>query len=415
MKSVRSVVMAQLAVPPQISLGELAKSAGLTPPVSVAKLLDGLQAPLHFHADIVTPAGTALGGTADVTLYSDGRATFDVHMHDSGADPYRFLVRCAVQASNGTTVLFQTRGHTDGTLSNPLGHVNRDFDHQEESVNPLILQNWLDLRGATMSASKSYEDAGALHGIEEVAKDLLGFLVADVTFGAGLALVICASAELSDALDASFVGPGGLVGVAVAGGVVWTFGPSAIIAAVVAGVAAGAITDAMVDHRQLTEEEYTVATVVFGDTLPARDRIYVTNLSHDGGRKYTWPNVDHSVLLNLGDAFADPLNHFDDAYPTRGQVFIHEMTHAWQIRAKSFVPGLICDRLFKSNAYTLEVGSDWAGMGLEQQAKIVDDWFKRLAKDWKDVDDLANRLRSQVAIQDPSFFYIANHIRLGLN
>ena len=415
MKSVRSVVMAQLAPPPQISLGALAQAAGVSAPASVAHLLGVLQQPVHFHADIVTPAGTALGGTADVTLFSDGRTTFDVHVHDSGWDPYRFRVRCAARAPNGTTVLFQVSGHTDGTGSNPLGQVDRDFDHHEDGANPLVQQNWLDLRQGSMSTSKSYEDAGVLHAIEDVAKDLLGFLVAEVTFGAGLALVICASAELADALDASFVGPGGLVGVAVAGGVVWTFGPSAIIAAVVAGVAAGAITDALIGHRQLNDEEYAFATVVFGDTLPPRDRIYVTNLSHGGGHKYTWPNVDHSVLLNLGDAFADPMHHSDAAYPTRGQVFIHEMTHAWQIRTKSFVPGLVCDRLTKTSAYSLALGEDWAGMGMEQQAFLVDDWFRRYAAGWKDIGDLKVKLGSQVAVRDPSFAYIANHIRLGVN
>ena len=415
MKSVPSVVMAQLEVPPQISLGMQAQSAGLTSPISVTHLLNVLQAPVHFQADIVTPAGTALGGTADVTLFCDGRASFDVHMHDSGWDPYRFRVRCAVQSPNGTTVLFQVSGHTDGTGSNPLGHVDRDFDHHEDYLNPLVQQNWLDLRQGSMSISKSYEDAGVLHAIEDIAKDLLGFLVAEVTFGAGLALVVCASAELADSLNASFVGPGGLVGVAVAGGVVLTFGPFAIIAAVIAGVAAGAITDALIGHRQLTDEEYAFATLVFGDTLPPRDRIYVTNLSHGGGRKYTWPNVDHSVLLNLGDAFADPVHHSDDAYPTRGQVFIHEMTHAWQIRAKSFIPGLVCDRLTKTSAYSLALGEDWANMGMEQQAYLVDNWFRRYADGWTDIGDLSVKLESQAAVRDPSFAYIANHIRLGVN
>jgi hypothetical protein len=220
-------------------------------------------------------------------------------------------VRCAVQAPSGSPLLlFQVSGHTDGTGSNVFGSVDRDFDHHEErGPNPLIQQNWLALRQGSMSTCKSYEDVGVLNAIEDIAKDLLGYLAAEVTFGAGLALVVCASAELADEFDASFVGPGGLVGVAVAGGVVWTFGPSAIIAAVVAGVAAGAITDALIRHRQLTDEEYAFATLVFGDTLPPRERIYVTNLSHGCGHKYTWPNVDDSVLLNLDDAFDHPMTH----------------------------------------------------------------------------------------------------------
>ena len=49
------------------------------------------------------------------------------------------------------------------------------------------------------------------------------------------------------------------------------------------------------------------ASTVFGDTLPPRERIFVTNLSHGGGHKYTWPNLDGSILLNLDDAFNDPM------------------------------------------------------------------------------------------------------------
>ena len=69
------------------------------------------------------------------------------------------------------------------------------------------------------------------------------------------------------------------------------FGPSAIIAAVVAGVAAGAITDALIRHRQISTEEYDFARTVFGNTLPPRERIFLTNLSYGGGRSIhgrTW-------------------------------------------------------------------------------------------------------------------------------
>jgi hypothetical protein len=418
MKSFRNLANAQLDPPSPVSTRALAQMVNMPLPVSVSSLIDALMVPVSFHADITTPAGTALGGTVDLTLFSDGRYSFNVHMHDSGFDPYTFRVRCAVQAPNGVHVLFQVSGHTDGTGSNPFGDVNRNFDHHEEGVNPMAKLYWLDVRSSSISVSKSYEDVGALNTIEDIAKDLLGFLVADVTFGAGLALVIAASAELADSLDASFVGTGGLVGVAVAGGVVWVFGPSAIVAAVVAGVAAGAITDAMIKHRQMTSEEYRFASTVFRDTLPPRERFFITNLSHDGGRKYTWPNVDRSILLNLDDAFDDPM-HYTDAihgYSTKGQVFIHELVHAWQIRTKSFIPGLLCKAKLETGSYVPgPAGQPWSDFGLEQQAAIVDKWFGAHAKEWNEIEDLITKLDSEAAIRDPYFGYIANNIRLGQN
>jgi len=416
MKTFRSIATAQQDPPSLTSTRALAQMVNMPTPVSLARLIDALMLPVSFHADITTPSGTALGGTADITLFSDGRFSFNVHMHDSGFDPYTFRVRCAVQAPGGVTILFQTSGHTDGTGSNPFGHVNRDFDHNEEGQNALVKQYWVDVRASSMSVSKSYDDAGLLHTLEDVAKDLLGFLIADVTFGVGLALVIAASAELADSLDASFVGPGGLVGVVVAGGVVWVFGPSAIIAAVVAGVAAGAITDAMIAHRQITADEYRFAVTVFGNTLPPMDRLYLTNLSHGGGRAYTWPDLDHSVVLNLDKAFDDPMGFTNGSYPTRGQLFIHEMAHAWQIQTKSFTPGLLCKIVFQTGSYDPgPAGKAWSDYGLEQQAAIVDHWFGRYGSMWTSIDDLASKLSTQAAIHDPFFGYIDNNIRAAQN
>ncbi len=417
MKSFRNIATTQLNSQSIISTRELARNVNILVPFSLSHLIDELMIPVSFHEIITTPSGTALGGTVDLKFFSDGRYIFDVHMNDSGFDPYTFRVRCATIAPNGLTLLFQTSGHTDGTGSNLFGHVNRDFDHHEEGQNLMIAANWLDVRLSSLSVSKSYEDVGALSVLEDIAKDLLGFLVAEVTFGAGLALVIVISAQLTDSLDASFVGTGGLVGIAVAGGVIWTFGPSAIIAAVVAGVAAGAITDALIKHRQMTIEEYRFANTVFGNTLPAREKFFITNLSHGGGRKYTWVNVDRSILLNLDNAFDDPVHYIDDThgYGAKGQVFIHELTHAWQIKAESFIPGTVCKAVFGRQTYTPNVGERWSDMGLEQQAAIVDQWYGKYAGIWNTFEDLTANLGKPEAISDSRFKYINNNIRLGQN
>lgn len=414
MKSLRPVATAAQIVPQVVSTRALAGLVGMVPPFSVSKLIDALLAPVSFHADITTPSGTALGGTVDITLSNNGNFSFNVHMHDSGWDPYDFRVRCAVQSPGGVTLLFQTSGHTDGTGSDPLGTPNRDFNHNENGFNAQIKQFWLDVRSSSMSVSKSYEDSGVLSTLEDIAKDLLGFLIADVTFGAGLAIAVCVSADLANAFGASFVGPGGLVGVVTAGGVVWLFGPGAVIPALIAGVVAGAITDAMIKHRQLTDDEYNFASTVFGDTMPPREKIYVTNLSHDGGRKYTWPELDGSVILNMNDAFDDPVHYSSSGYPTQGQVFIHEMTHAWQIQTKSFIPGILCKAVFETGSYSFgPAGQPWSDFGLEQQAAIVDTWFQKYAMGWTSVADLITKLASANSIADSYFRYIANNIRLG--
>ena len=415
MVSVRDLTARQLDPPPVHSMRELAASVGLRRDVSLRAAVTTLWEPVRFHADITTPAGTALGGTADIVVTPDSSYVFDVHLHDSGYDPYDVKVRAALKAPNGLTLVFQCSGHTDGTGSEVFGSPKRNFDHHEHTVNPLIRLYWLDVRRSSVDVSKSYEDSGLLGVGLDVLKDLLGFLVADVTLGAGLALVVACSAELSDAYDGNFMGPGGLVGVLVAGGIAWVWGPSAILASVAGGVAAGAITDALVDHRMLTEDEYGFASVVFGDTLPPRDRIYVTNLSRSPGRAYTWPNVDHSILLNLGDGYADPVRFTKTGYSMPGQVYIHEMTHAWQIQQEDFVPGLVCQRLGRTGTYTTDLSLPWNALGLEQQAASVDAWFGLYSGGATDAAALRSNLASAAATSDDAYPYIADHLRLGVD
>jgi hypothetical protein len=196
-------------------------------------------------------------------------------------------------------------------------------------------------------------------------------------------------------------------------------------AAVVAGIAAGAITDAMIKHRTLadvihsgSEEERNFVTEigdVFGDTLPQFERIILTNLSHDSGRAFTWPIVDGSILMNLGEAFDSPMGeHPERGYPGKGQLLIHELTHAWQIENAGYEPAFICmSAIAGGGSYNygppyLKTGMaapPFGSYGTEQQAAIVDQWFagtrpEVTAPKAKDRDD-------------PYFGYILNNIQFG--
>src|SRR5207253_11493937 len=109
------------------------------------------------------------------------------------------------------------------------------------------------------------------------------------------------------------------------------------------GVAAGAVTDALVKFHQINAAEIAFADPVFSGEVPF-GRVWLTNLSN-GGRKFTWPNMDGSILVNLGNAYQSPTTFQDSSgYPAKGQVFIHELTHAWQIAHTFFTPGLACER-----------------------------------------------------------------------
>jgi hypothetical protein len=428
MKSVLEVAKLAGASAPPISLRALALRYGLEPPISISNLLGLIESPpVTFHQDVVTPSGTALGGWVEMTLRSDGSYTFSGHMHDSGWDPYDFRVRAVVSTAD-LAVAAQHSGHTDGTGSSPFGSPNRDNDWSESGTEPRIQQYWSELRQATMTVSKSYADTGVLHALEDLFNDFVGFLLASVFVGPHLAEAIVIGNELGEITGLKFGSPSILEGVYVTArdnslatlGSVIVFGPGIVIPAMAAGLANAP------RHRDLSSDEIAFASKVFGDTLPI-DRIVLTDLSGFNGRGFTFPNIDGTILLNIGPAYDDPRHYTVGTYATQGQVFIHELTHAWQIAHRALVPGWICDALDAQiiqgkSAYNVgPAGPSYGDFGIEAQAVIVDHWFGTYASGWQEDDsdnvdkfkDLDKKLNSSSATSDSYFRYIANNIRLG--
>jgi hypothetical protein len=430
MKSILEVAKLAGASALPISLRAVTLRYGLETPISILNLVGLVEwPPVTFHQDIVTPSGTALGGWVEMTLRSDGSYTFSGHMHDSGWDPYDFRVRAVVSTAD-LAVAAQHTGHTDGTGSSPFGSPNRDNDWSESNTEPRIQMYWSELRQATMTVSKSYEDTGVLHALEDLFNDFVGFLLASVFVGPHLAEAIVIGNELGELTGLKFGSPSILEGVYVTArdnslgtlGSVIVFGPGIVIPAIAAGLANAP------QHRNLSSDEIAFASKVFGDTLPT-DRIVLTDMSGSNGRRFTFPNIDGTILLNIGpDAYGDPRHYSEGkAYATQGQLFIHELTHAWQIAHRALVPGWICDALDAQiiqgqSAYNVgSAGPPYSDFGIEAQAVIVDRWFGKYASGWKEDDldkedkfkNLDSKLKSSSSVSDSYFGYIANNIRLG--
>jgi hypothetical protein len=193
----------------------------------------------------------------------------------------------------------------------------------------------------------------------------------DIVDGAG-----DVAGDLVDAAGDLFEGAGQLAGIAVAAGALFVIGPGAVIPAFIAGSAAA---NALIRQRHMTNDERAFAERVFGASLPPNDVIFLTNLTGIGGRKFVCPNVSGQMLVNLGEAFDNPVGYQDDKYPAPGKVFIHELTHVWQLHHATFVPGLVCEGIANQLADATyrpgEGGRPWAEYNLEQQGTIVDEWF----------------------------------------
>jgi hypothetical protein len=130
---------------------------------------------------------------------------------------------------------------------------------------------------------------------------------------------------------------------------------------------------------------YNIAnSTIFMGTLPPIDHIIVTNLMSIDKRPFTVPVENGNnvyVLMNLGNAFDDPLNYSWNGF--HGDVFIHELTHAWQIwhknELKLFQEGAV--NQFKNSVISDQYHYNCDGHNIadsyntEQQAMIVQNFY----------------------------------------
>jgi hypothetical protein len=136
-------------------------------------------------------------------------------------------------------------------------------------------------------------------------------------------------------------------------------------------------------RRPVNQYEYDWANAyIFNGALPPIDRLYITNLMTTDHRFVTLPMPDGTINLNLGDAQNDPIGAVrkDNGYPYPGEVFVHELSHSWQISRMGVIPTVTQGiwNTFLGLAGTDRYGyypdckDDWNKYNLEQQASIID-------------------------------------------
>ncbi len=138
------------------------------------------------------------------------------------------------------------------------------------------------------------------------------------------------------------------------------------------------------DYREITTDEYNwVNTKIFNGNLPAKSKIVITNLYGYGHRQFVFPTGTGIIMMNLGrQGFSNPFGKMlyqASANEKNGEVFIHEMTHVWQIHTAAdinFVLKAIATQAGGSSAYnyntqTCDNGKSWGSFNVEQQADIA--------------------------------------------
>jgi hypothetical protein len=421
MRSLREGVARSVRFPAgeTLNLSEVGVFLGMNAPVSLnamAAQLDGLPESVPFHETIVT--GTALGGTVEMVLHSNGDYTFSGGMRATGIPSFSFKVVAVVRSlSGGVVAVAQHSGRVYGTDTPGPRDNNWSETGSDPQFAKIIRNLWPDVCQGSMVVNRSSDWIGVLGTVVDVIQDIGEFVIAAGTLGASVAACLVVGSELQRA-GVTLPGLGGVVGLGIVAGTVYIYGPLYVVPAIVAGAAVGAIVDSMVKIRPLSADPKSVwgdevgfAKQVFADSLDF-SRIRVTNLSGLSGRAFTTPTVDGNILVNIGNAYDAPktaVYPYPGAYPMPGQILIHELTHAWQIEHPTledgFVPGLMCSGIYNQAVIGHQAyhpgppGPPWHSFNLEAQGNIVDTWFA------------GTRTPKAMDPNDVYYGYIANNIR----
>ena len=166
--------------------------------------------------------------------------------------------------------------------------------------------------------------------------------------------------------------------------------------------------------RPLRKSEIEFARRVFEDRLPY-GRIYLSSrfLPFNEGTAVTVASLSAFVpvrAMRSYTIFVGP-EVFDEGAdgPRFHDTFIHELTHVWQgyhsglgweymVQSMIAQGHAILTQGDRNRAYDYKPGEPWDNYNVEQQALLVQDWYR-------------NGMRED----DERYAYIANHIRAGRN
>lgn len=160
--------------------------------------------------------------------------------------------------------------------------------------------------------------------------------------------------------------------------------------------------DDLPKERLLMQTEIDLAKTVFRDTLPY-GAIYLSDQTGKDNLPYTIPHPTHAgaYVIHIGaTAYNDQTE--GAARADRRSTFIHELTHVWQGEYYAntpldYVGNSVWDHAttYGKGTYSYEPGEGWNTYTVEQQASIVEDWFKSGLVE-NDTDPLWHYIRDNI-------------------
>ncbi|CAM4522177.1 hypothetical protein [Corallococcus exiguus] len=364
----------------------------------------GTPRPVFASGPIRSGGLAALGGRVTIQVNPDGSVEWSGHAHNSGSDNYDFSVRAVLRPAkpDAPAIVFNHSGSVYGTFHS--GSRDDDWSELHPSVDddgPALLDM---LRGATLETATEYES-----GIVSTFETVLGWAIKAVvayTAGTGTLVLVFLGVEVG-----SLVATGSLLpGAQIINDMYWMAGPFGTLVSLGtrAMIAAGS------QETEVTEEQYDWAkSTVFGDSLPPREMLVVTDWSGEKDRAFTFRRFDGKITLNMGrSGFPDPRN-YHLGRRKYGETFIHELVHACQAHHDKMGLSYLgkgisaCVEGESSYSYPATADFDYTEMGLEAQAQIVSDWFARSALK-------AGTKKWEPDTEDPFYRYITDNLRMGV-
>lgn len=127
-----------------------------------------------------------LGGSIHLLLRQNGDFTFRSHAHNSGFTNIDYGISAVLMTTTGIAFTCQHAGHVEGTIGGlPFDAPDRNDDFVQGGHNPVIANEWNNIRGGTLTANLSGQDTLvlAVEGLINKAIEQLGAAAAKAVIG----------------------------------------------------------------------------------------------------------------------------------------------------------------------------------------------------------------------------------------
>ena len=343
--------------------------------------------------------GGGFGGRVHMHLHSDGRVRFFGEVTNGSYQDYDYSIYTLVRSPNLNLAMRKS-----GQINMQVFGRNKNR-WSEDATHSLVNASFADLSTATFEVHDNHE-GGITGKIDDVLSTLAAWTVTGA-LGPAVVGVIYAGIELG----ALVTGGSFEAGPRIIAGTLWMLGPEGYLV----GMAVDALARIGTRSRGLHNDEKQFLRLVFSDSINL-DRITLTDTAGKSKRPFTFPSPrpDTDMTLNLGDGYEPIPKLRDEAYVA---LLVHEATHAWQYKHMANHSSYILRGIFDSEYNPGTLGKPWHTYNIEQQATIVEKWAAQYYKPGVAPNDVTNSygLLSSAALNDPSFRYIAGHIRVGRN